>query len=103
MHDCDKAPQENGHVIHVWKNWPTLKTLEPAWNMNRNVWDFDGKIFVNHAEDPGQIDYKKTMRLNSERNKTQPVWYQEIAPDRRKSRAVRVRFYARKLKEIGLL
>ena len=98
----DKAPQENGHVIHCWKNWPTFRELEPAWNMNKNVWDYNGRVYVNHAEDPGMMAFKHRMREESTPDK-QPLWYEEIPERRRHSRAVRVRFYARKLSEIGII
>ena len=101
----DRAPQENGHVINCWKNWPTLKILPPPWNTNTSVFDYDGTAYVTHAQLPGMDleSYKKKMRKISNEKNPQPLWYRELPERRRESRAGRVRYYARKLAEIGII
>jgi hypothetical protein len=105
----DKAPQENGHVIHCWKNWPTLEILPAAWNFNSRSMHSETTPFVVHGGDSenGGIEkacsYKRSMRKKSSEEVKEPAWYAELTPWRQSSRAKRVRFYARKLQEIGIL
>lgn len=89
-----RAPQENGHVIWLWSHWPQLRILDGRWNQIEP----EGAYIVHGHQNPGA--FKQRIR---KAQKPQPDWYYELTEKRRAFTRVRIRYYARRLAEIGAL